>query len=337
MAIKKMPIAKFVKELEAAYKRKDGYIMGAKGQDPKKWAKNSWWFTQYTNATQKNKALYWREHAKRVWDCNGLAEGIYEDYTGVNINTKARYNYANWCGTKGMGVVPVKHRKPGVAVFIYNSNDGYITHVGYLYKPVKEDDPKGDWWVIEARGVTYGVVRTKLSARSWNRWGIMNKYFDYSDSEVDYPKALQLGDRTLKNGCEGDDVKELQEGLIRLGYSCGPKGADGDFGDGTEEAVRKFQKAKKLTVDGVFGPKSLDAFEKALVALDTTVSNPKKVKIVGGDCYIRTKSNTSGGIMGTAKNGKTYEYGGTTASNGWNSIVYNNDICWVSGKYSKLV
>ena len=34
MAIKKMPIATFVAELEAALKRKDGYIMGSKGQNP---------------------------------------------------------------------------------------------------------------------------------------------------------------------------------------------------------------------------------------------------------------------------------------------------------------
>ena len=56
-------------------KAKDGYIMGATGQDPKKWKKDSWWFAQYKSEAQHNKALYWREHAERVWDCNGLAEG----------------------------------------------------------------------------------------------------------------------------------------------------------------------------------------------------------------------------------------------------------------------
>ena len=80
MAIKKMPIGKFVSELEAALNRKDGYIMGSKGQNPKKWAANSWWYTQYSG-DQKKKALYWREHAERVWDCNGMAEGIYEDFS----------------------------------------------------------------------------------------------------------------------------------------------------------------------------------------------------------------------------------------------------------------
>ena len=46
MEIMRMPTGLFVAELEAAYRRKDGYIMGAKGQDPKKGAETSGWVTQ---------------------------------------------------------------------------------------------------------------------------------------------------------------------------------------------------------------------------------------------------------------------------------------------------
>ena len=35
MSIKRMPITDFVIELQKAEARKDGYIMGSKGQDPK--------------------------------------------------------------------------------------------------------------------------------------------------------------------------------------------------------------------------------------------------------------------------------------------------------------
>lgn len=332
---KRMPINKFVAELKAAYKRKDGYIMGAKGQNPRKWEKTSWWFTQYSGE-QKEKALYWRKNAQRVWDCNGLAEGIYEDYTGVNINTKARYNYSGWCGTKGKGVVPAKHKRPGVAVFMHSSDAGYITHVGYLVEPVNASVPSGDWYVIEARGVKYGVVRTKLSDRNWNRWGIMNKYFDYSDNTANNPEDLQLGERDLKNGCEGEDVKQMQEALIRLGYDLGRYGADGDFGDTTEEAVRAFQKASGLAVDGIFGGKSCDALEAALARFDATPDAPDKIRIVGGNCYIRNAASTSGKAMGVAKCGDVFEFGGKTAENGWNSVIYDGEVCWVSGKYSKL-
>ena len=116
MAIRRMPADVFARELGEALARKDGYIMGATGQDPRGWAADSHWFTQYTGA-QREKALYWREHAQRVWDCNGLAEGLYRDYTGVRIDTQARYNYADWCDPKGAGVIPPRYRLPGAAVF----------------------------------------------------------------------------------------------------------------------------------------------------------------------------------------------------------------------------
>ena len=66
----------------------------------------------------------------------------------------------------------------------------------------------------------------------------------------------------LSRGSQGDEVKELQEGLILLGYSCGKSGADGDFGSDTEKAVRRFQADRRLTVDGSAGPETLGVFNK---------------------------------------------------------------------------
>lgn len=340
MAIKRMPIGEFVNGLKAAYNRHDGYIMGSKGQDPKKWAKNSWWFTQYTSSKQHTQALYWREHAARVWDCNGLAEGLYEDFSGVNINTKARYNYAQWCSTKGTGKIPTKYRVPGAAVFIHSTSAGYITHVGYLVEPTKTGHPEGDWYVIEARGVMYGVVRTKLSERGWNRWGLMTKYFDYADNgtqSVDNTTEDLFGSRLLRNGSEGDDVKQLQTNLIRLGFDCGKWGADGEFGDSTELSVKNFQHAYGLEEDGIYGPKSHKAMEEALAKLDTPVEEPKKVYVEGGNCWVRTAPNTEGIKLGVAKAGEQFTYGGQTSDDGWYLIAYQNQNGWISGKYGRLI
>ncbi|MDI6735328.1 MAG: peptidoglycan-binding domain-containing protein [bacterium] len=55
-----------------------------------------------------------------------------------------------------------------------------------------------------------------------------------------------------KLGSRGDEVKKLQEGLKTAGFYKGI--IDGDFGGGTESAVKAFQKAKKLTADGIVGP-----------------------------------------------------------------------------------
>ncbi|MEG1264002.1 MAG: hypothetical protein RSE59_07225, partial [Clostridia bacterium] len=114
---------------------KDGYIMGSRGQDPKKWGVSSWWFTQY-RGSQRQKALYWRANAARVWDCQGLAEGYIGQEIGKSIDVRARNNYAEWCEPKGKGVIPEAYRVPGAAVFKIGSS-GPIHHVGYLVEPVE--------------------------------------------------------------------------------------------------------------------------------------------------------------------------------------------------------
>ena len=51
----------------------------------------------------------------------------------------------------------------------------------------------------------------------------------------------------------GDDVKALQEALIARNYHCGIAGADGIYAKNTAYAVRCFQSAHGLIVDGKAG------------------------------------------------------------------------------------
>ena len=55
----------------------------------------------------------------------------------------------------------------------------------------------------------------------------------------------------LKRGLKGAPVKRLQ---AKLGIT-----ADGDFGPGTERAVKEFQEANGLAVDGIAGPDTFTA------------------------------------------------------------------------------
>lgn len=66
--------------------------------------------------------------------------------------------------------------------------------------------------------------------------------------------------RVLKKGCVGDDVKEVQLALIDQGYggSMNTKYL-GEYGSTTVSAVKKFQKAKNLTVDGITGKNTVEA------------------------------------------------------------------------------
>lgn len=61
---------------------------------------------------------------------------------------------------------------------------------------------------------------------------------------------------TLRLGSKGDDVKYLQVILNFYGYDIK---VDGMFGSKTEVAVKKFQKSRKLTPDGIVGPKTWNA------------------------------------------------------------------------------
>lgn len=53
-----------------------------------------------------------------------------------------------------------------------------------------------------------------------------------------------------------DEIKLLQKALIRRGYNLGRYGADGYYGEKTEAAVRTFQRAKRILVDGKTGPQT---------------------------------------------------------------------------------
>ena len=73
------------------------------------------------------------------------------------------------------------------------------------------------------------------------------------------PETCTLTLPVLRKGDKGSAVISAQVKLIRIGFSCGWWGSDGDFGDATEAAVRKFQTAQGLEADGVVGQETWTA------------------------------------------------------------------------------
>ena len=57
--------------------------------------------------------------------------------------------------------------------------------------------------------------------------------------------------RSLRKGATGDDVKSVQKRLKELGYYTGA--VDGNYGTGSVNAVKAFQKNNGLTADGIAG------------------------------------------------------------------------------------
>ena len=82
----------------------------------------------------------------------------------------------------------------------------------------------------------------------------------------------------LKRGLKGAPVKRLQEAL---GIT-----ADGDFGPGTEKAVRDFQQANGLAVDGIAGPDTFTAMGMHELVLLRVGSRGAAVKAMQEDLGI---------------------------------------------------
>jgi cell wall-associated NlpC family hydrolase len=64
----------------------------------------------------------------------------------------------------------------------------------------------------------------------------------------------------LHRGSQGAQVLALQRSLAQAGFN--PHGLDGHFGPKTEAALRSFQRAKRLTVDGRAGPQTFGALRQ---------------------------------------------------------------------------
>ena len=79
---------------------------------------------------------------------------------------------------------------------------------------------------------------------------------------------------SLKLGATGQHVKEVQQKLKELGFYTGA--VDGDFGVGTENAVKAFQKQYGLEVDGKVGTQTMAKLTAAKATAKPTVSPTPK-------------------------------------------------------------
>lgn len=71
-------------------------------------------------------------------------------------------------------------------------------------------------------------------------------------------RAIQMGEPTELNTM-GEQVRRDQADLIDTGFPCGNSGADGSAGGDTVAAIKAFQFAARITVDGVMGKQTRDA------------------------------------------------------------------------------
>lgn len=216
-----------------------GYIWGTYGQ--------VWTQKNQDAATRETTVKYgskWIGH--RVADCSGLAYWAFRELGGTmyhGSNTIWNQYVTGRCALKDGKRTDGQPILPGDPVFLVKEENGVKNrhHIGYF---------AGDT-CIEAKSTQYGVVTSPLS--HWHEtahWG--NVEYEGGEVFVIHP--------TLRLGATGDEVTYLQTLLCDVGDALT---VDGKFGSKTEAAVKAFQQQTGLTADGVVGPQTWDALEKA--------------------------------------------------------------------------
>ena len=99
-----------------------------------------------------------------------------------------------------------------------------------------------------------------------------------------------------KYGSNGSEVRSIQEKLKRWGYYDG--NIDGIYGSRTVNAVKKFQQKNGLSVDGIAGPKILNAMgiqSSSNSGGSTTTNNSSNVTLLAKAIYAEARGEPYSG------------------------------------------
>ena len=249
-------------------------------------------------------------------DCIGLAKG----YMWLDEDTGRQAYKANGCpdaSANGMfaqasekGDIASMPDVPGLIVR-FNGHAGIYVGGGN---------------VIEARGFNYGVVQTEIDRRPWTHWYRLPGLIYEGAAK---PAEYLPGDRILRRGLSGGDVKRAQEMLLTLGYALPIYGADGDYGAETENAVRAFQKAANLAVDGLCGPKTIAAL---IAQCDETHPEsgdaPVETVTVDRETIIRRGPGETFEALTVAEAGMALT---RVSCDGWIPVLIDGQTGWLAG------
>ena len=202
-------------------------------------------------------------HNKRIGGATGSrhSKGDAADIVVSGVAPREVAKYAESIGIKGIG--------------LYETNaDGHFTHIDTR-------DVKSFW---------YGQNEAKRTT-----FGGSTPVPDPSPAPTPKPS---INNDVLSIGDTGEDVRELQEWLVKLGYNVGSKGPDGDFGSKTYAAVIDFQRKHNLKDDGIVGPLTENAIKEAIKNMEQNVVTPdietfkigEIAQLIPGATYIDGKS-----------------------------------------------
>lgn len=247
--------------------------------------------TEYNNHYPKNLG-YW-DGARFSFDCWNLIKAV---LNGWKDNRTVGYYQKDLSKTGDIDGLHILQKCtktsqdfsqlniPGTYLFMRNDHAGtYVGehtingHIVNVIECTSAWNHKVQWSYIDNKGNRYNYKGGSKSSRNWTDWGLMC-WVDYSDtSKVDPipepPKEdkPEVAKPTLLKGNKGEEVLSLQQDLNYLGFKDENGDVleeDGDFGNHTFEALKKYQKSvfpnQEREWDGKYGSKTYAKMQESL-------------------------------------------------------------------------
>lgn len=165
----------------------------------------------------------------------------------ININSGYRTKSHN----KAVGGSSTSKHLKGMAVDIICKRDGKTIPAKEVCCAAQDLNIDGIAYItssavhIDVRGYRWWADETKNNKK-------VSDFYAYYN--IPYPEPTA----TVKKGDKGTPVRWVQDKLNKAGYKLS---IDGSFGGATDKKVRKFQKDKKLTIDGKVGANTRKALK----------------------------------------------------------------------------
>lgn len=186
----------------------------------------------------------------KLFDCVGLIKGVMWGFPNIVYTSNGVKDYSD------QSIYDASYDKSSNFANLQVGELLWIQgHVGVAI---------GDYKAIECTNAWKGTVQITgignfnrsfegLNVRKWTKHAKL-PFITYVQPTQNAPQGSVSNEKpisdnntypTLKKGSKGDSVRTLQTLLTKNG--CDPKGIDGDFGNNTLAAVKKFQEKKFVT------------------------------------------------------------------------------------------
>lgn len=192
-------------------------------------------------------------------DCNVLANCV--GYAVGRFNEIGTYNCCKWLASVNAENMIEIARNQGLSVSPVPVLGGCM--VWQKGKTLSGNDGAGHVAIVEAINAD-GSITTSESGYNYKAFYVLKRTAPNYETNSAYKflgcivNPAVHSSRTLRKGCTGADVQEMQRVLAEKGYLRKSE-IDGDFGVITLGAVLAFQFENKLEIDGVCGAKTKKA------------------------------------------------------------------------------